>query len=50
VGVGFKTLVDVLDAWEPVFCEQPSDEDAELSSPPAWMLPCSHIDDTGLNL
>jgi hypothetical protein len=33
VGVHFKTLT--LAAWKPVFCSQPSDEDVELSAPPA---------------
>jgi hypothetical protein len=44
VGVGvsqwvraLKTLV--LAAWKPVFSQQPSDEDVELSSPPAPCLP-----------
>jgi hypothetical protein len=35
VGVGFKTLV--LAAWNPVFSYWLSDEDVELSAPPA---PC----------
>jgi hypothetical protein len=33
----FKTLL--LTKWESVFCEQPSDEDVELSAPPALCLP-----------
>jgi hypothetical protein len=37
VGVGFKTLL--LASWKPVFCYWPSDEDVELSAPPA---PCPH--------
>ena len=52
MGVGFKTLV--LATWKPVFCYQPSDEDVELSTPPASCLPeCCHVsslDDNGLNL
>jgi hypothetical protein len=42
VGVGYKTLI--LAAWKSVFCWQPSDEDVELSAPPAPCLPeCCHI-------
>jgi hypothetical protein len=37
VGLGFNILV--LAAWKPVFCKQPSDEDAELSGPPEPGLP-----------
>jgi hypothetical protein len=52
VGVGNETLL-LLTVQEPVFY-RPSDEDVELSSSscnmPAWMLPCSHFDDNGLNL
>jgi hypothetical protein len=51
VGVGFKTLI--LADWKQVFFSQPSDEDVELLSAftmPAWMLPCSHLDENGLNL
>jgi len=33
VGVGFKTLT--LAVWKSVFCWQPSDEDVDLSAPPA---------------
>jgi hypothetical protein len=41
VGVGFKTLI--LAAWKSVFCQQSSDEDVELSAPPAPGLPgCCH--------
>jgi hypothetical protein len=36
MGVGFKTLV--LAAWKPIFY-WPSDEDVELSAPPAPCLP-----------
>ena len=52
VSVGCNTVV--LAEWKSVFHYQPSDEDVELSAPrcilPAWMLPCSCLDDTGLNL
>jgi hypothetical protein len=42
VGMGFKTLV--IDAWRPVVPLQPSDEDVELSAPPAPFLPgCCHV-------
>jgi hypothetical protein len=42
VGMGFNTLV--LAAWKPVFCLLPSDEDVELSGPPAPCLPgCHHV-------
>ena len=41
VGVGFNTLV--LATWEPVFHQQTSDEDVELSAPPAPCLSrCFH--------
>jgi hypothetical protein len=44
----FKTLN--LAAWKPVFCYQPSDEGVEPSyTMPAWMLPCSCLDDNRLN-
>jgi hypothetical protein len=36
-GVGFNILV--LAAWKSLFCWQPSDEDVELSAPPAPCLP-----------
>jgi hypothetical protein len=40
-GVGFEIL---LTTWEPVFSQQPSDEDIELSAPPAPCLPgCCHV-------
>jgi hypothetical protein len=43
-----KTLI--LAAWRPVFCWQPSDQDVELYTMPAWMLPYSCLDNSGLNL
>jgi hypothetical protein len=52
-GCGYKILALV--TWKSVFHWQPLDEDIELSAPPdtlmpAWILPCSHLDDNGLNL
>jgi hypothetical protein len=51
VGVGFKTFI--LAAWKPVF-KLPLEHEVELSAPPAptsaGMLPCSQLDDNGLNL
>jgi len=41
VGMGFKTLI--IAAWKPVFPQQPSDEDVELSAPPApCLFGCCH--------
>jgi hypothetical protein len=38
VAIGSETLILV--PWKPVFCQQPSDEDTELSAPsPAPCLP-----------
>jgi hypothetical protein len=50
-----KNKTIILAAWKPTFCLLPSDEDVELSAPPvtcisALMLPCSCLDDNGLNL
>jgi hypothetical protein len=40
--MGFMNLI--LAAWKPVFFQQPSDEDVELSAPPAPCLPgCCHV-------
>jgi hypothetical protein len=40
--MGVKPLI--LAAWKPVFCQQPSDEDVELSVSPAASLPgCCHV-------
>jgi hypothetical protein len=40
--VGYKTLI--LAAWKSVFCQQPSDEDVELSVLPEPCLPgCCHV-------
>jgi hypothetical protein len=40
--MGFKTLI--LAAWKPVFHQQPSDEDVELSALPApGLLGCCHV-------
>ena len=41
VGMGFKTLTLV--AWKSVFYLQPSDEDVELSAPPACLPRCCHV-------
>jgi hypothetical protein len=42
VGVGFNIFV--LSVWKSVFHHQPSDEDEELSAPPAPCLPgCCHV-------
>ena len=39
--VGYKTFI--LAAWKSVFCQEPADEDVELSAPPAPCLPgCCH--------
>ena len=48
LGMGFKTLI--LAAWKPVFCQQLSDEDVELSAPLAPCLTEGCHDDNGLNL
>jgi hypothetical protein len=52
VGVGFEALL--LAACKTVFSFLPSEQDVELSAPPAPCLPggchASHHDDTGLNL
>jgi hypothetical protein len=38
----------ILALWKPVFSCLPLGEDVEPTS--AWMLPCSCLDDNGLNL
>ena len=51
VGLSFKTLV--LAAWQPVFFCVPLEQGVKLSSSctiPAWVLPCSCLDDNGLQL
>ena len=47
-GIHNETLL--LTIWKPVFSWRASDDDVELSPPPARMLPCSCLDDYGLNL
>jgi hypothetical protein len=49
--MGFQTLI--LAAWKPVFSQQPTDEDVELSAclhHACLDAACSHFDDNGLNL
>jgi hypothetical protein len=48
VGVGFETLTLALQ--EPVFSCLPLDQDVELLAPPGPCLPCSCLDDNGLDL